>query len=223
LEFIINVATPLLEECEDDTHTPEVGTWESSGTPETSEFDCRGQNTLPWGVPYIIGKLSKCRCRKWPRMSHLDIYNTSYGKKKGWESNWQFDSRPLKIGNQRDLGVCRWSATRRWKALKESYKFDWYLIPIKGLSKKLWTHKVSGVQTGTVLGLLLGSPGTKNYLDVGATERRKEYYIGEGGGFPWVRAVVSLVSLGSPVVCPSTKGALECELTNVLVGWCRFE
>jgi len=43
----INVATPLLEECEDDTHTLEMGTWESSGTPETSEFDYRGQNTLP--------------------------------------------------------------------------------------------------------------------------------------------------------------------------------
>jgi hypothetical protein len=30
-----SVATPLLEECEDDTHTPEMGTWESSGTPKT--------------------------------------------------------------------------------------------------------------------------------------------------------------------------------------------
>jgi hypothetical protein len=60
-----------------------MGTWESSGTPETSKFDCRGQNTSPWGVFYIIGKLSKCRCRKWPHMSHLDICNTSYEKKKG--------------------------------------------------------------------------------------------------------------------------------------------
>jgi hypothetical protein len=42
------VATPLLEECEDDTHTPEMGTWESSGTFKTSEFDYRGQNTSPW-------------------------------------------------------------------------------------------------------------------------------------------------------------------------------
>jgi len=42
-----NVATPLLEECEDDTHTLEMGTWESSGTPKTSEFNCRGQNTSP--------------------------------------------------------------------------------------------------------------------------------------------------------------------------------
>jgi len=30
------VATPLLEECEDDIHTPEKGTWESFGTPEIS-------------------------------------------------------------------------------------------------------------------------------------------------------------------------------------------
>jgi hypothetical protein len=43
----IGVATPLLEECEDDTHTPKMGTWESSGTPETLEFDCKGQNTSP--------------------------------------------------------------------------------------------------------------------------------------------------------------------------------
>jgi hypothetical protein len=62
-----------------------------------------------------------------------------------------------------------------------------------------------GSQIRTVLGLLLGSPGTKNHSDVGATERRKEYYMGEGGGFPQVRAVVSLVNPKSPVVCPSTK------------------
>ncbi len=34
---------------------------------------------------------------------------------------------------------------------------------------------------------------------------------------PRVRAVVSLVSLGLPVACPSTKGAPECELINLLV------
>jgi hypothetical protein len=45
--------------------------------------------------------------------------------------------------------------------------------------------------------------------------------MGEGGGFPRVWAVVSFVSLVSLellVACPSTKGALECELTNFLVG-----
>jgi hypothetical protein len=57
-------------------------TWEFAKTPETSEFDCRGQNTLHCGILYIIGKLSKRRCRKWARMNHLDIYNTTYDKKK---------------------------------------------------------------------------------------------------------------------------------------------
>jgi hypothetical protein len=51
------VATPLLEECEDDTHTPEMGTWESFETPKISELDCRGQNTLLLSVLYIIGKI----------------------------------------------------------------------------------------------------------------------------------------------------------------------
>ncbi len=53
---------PTLKECQDETHTPEMGTWQSSGTPETSEFDRKGQNTSHWGVIYIIGKVSKCRC-----------------------------------------------------------------------------------------------------------------------------------------------------------------
>jgi len=39
--------TALLEECEDDTHTLEMRTWESSGTPKISEFDCRDQNMSP--------------------------------------------------------------------------------------------------------------------------------------------------------------------------------
>jgi hypothetical protein len=43
MKIYVVVATPLLEECEDDTHTLEMGTWESFGTPEISEFDFRGQ------------------------------------------------------------------------------------------------------------------------------------------------------------------------------------
>jgi hypothetical protein len=180
------VATPFLEKCEDDAHTPEMRIWKSSGTPKTLKFDCRGQNTLSWSVFYIIGKLSKCRCLKWPCMSHLNICNTSYGKKKGRESNWQFDSQPLNVKNRPDPGVCRWIATHRWKTLKESYKFALDLIPIRGLSKKLWGPKVPRVQTGTISGLLLGSPETKSHLDVGAADKCREYYMGEGGGFPQV-------------------------------------
>jgi len=42
--------------------------------------------------------------------------------------------------------------------------------------------------------------------------------MGEGGDFPQVRAMVSLVTLESLMVCFSTKGVLEGELTNLLVG-----
>jgi hypothetical protein len=138
----LHVATLLWEECEDETHTPEMGTWESAGTLETLKFDCKGQNTSHWGVLYIIEKISKRRCSKWACMSHLDIYNTSYDKKKGQESNWQFDSRPPKVENPE---ACRWSTTCRWKALDESYKFASNLIPIEGLGKELWLRKMVGV------------------------------------------------------------------------------
>jgi hypothetical protein len=76
-----------------------MGTWESVEILETLEFDCRGQNASHGGFLYIIGNLLKRKCRKWTRMSHLDICSASYGKKKGRESNWQFDSRPLKVEN----------------------------------------------------------------------------------------------------------------------------
>jgi hypothetical protein len=149
---------------------PKWGLQSPPGLPKFQSSIVGVKNTLPWSVLHDIGKLLKCRCRKWPHMSHLDIWNTSYGKKKGRESNWQFDSRPLKVGNRLDPSVCRLSATDRWKALNKSYKFASDPIPIRCLSKELWTHKVLGVQTGIVSGLLLGSLGTKSHLDVGAAK-----------------------------------------------------
>jgi hypothetical protein len=85
--IMVDKVTLLLEECEDDIHTFEMGSWEFIGTFKISKFDCRGQNILYWSVLYIIVKLSKCRYRKWVHMNHLDICNTSYGKKKGQKLN----------------------------------------------------------------------------------------------------------------------------------------
>jgi hypothetical protein len=42
------------------------------------------------------------------------------------------------------------------------------------------------------------SPRTKCHLDAGLVARHKVYYKGEGGGFPQVWAVVSLVSPSHP-------------------------
>jgi hypothetical protein len=58
-------------------------------------------------------------------------------KRKVESQNWQFDSRPLKVGNRPDPDAYKWSATHRWKVFNESYKFALHLIPIGGLSKEL--------------------------------------------------------------------------------------
>jgi hypothetical protein len=80
-------------------HTPKATPTWGIGDSKTSKSDYKGQNSSPLRFFYIIGKLLKFRCPKWARINHLDICNTSYDQKKGWESNWQFDSRPQKVGN----------------------------------------------------------------------------------------------------------------------------
>jgi hypothetical protein len=66
-------------------------------------------------------------------------------------------------------------------------------------------------------GLPLGSPKTKSHLDVGLVERRRVYYKGEGGGFPQVRAVVSLVNLNCPWFVLAPKVLQLCTNHFVLV------
>jgi hypothetical protein len=95
---------------------------------QSLECNCRGQNPLHWKVLYINEKILKHRCLKWARMTHLDIWNTSYGQKKGRKSNWQFDSRPLKVGNWPDFLAFRWRATCRWKDVDEGYNFGLDLV-----------------------------------------------------------------------------------------------
>jgi len=201
----------------------ELALWEleSWWTPKCSEIDCKGQNPMAQGVLYTIGKLLKHKCLKWARMTHLDIWNTSYGQKKGRESNWQFDSWPLKVRNRPNFLAWKWCATYRWKALDESYNFVLDLISIKGLHTKLWGPKVVGVLTLAILGLPLGSPKTKSHLDVGLMERHIVYYKGEGGGFPKVRAVVSLMSASCLWFVLAPKVLQLCTNHLVLV-LCRF-
>ncbi len=132
-----HVATPLWAKCEGEAHTPKSGNLESSETLENSEHDCRGQISSHLSALSVIGKVLKCRCPKWPRMSHLDICSPSYGQKKGRESKLQFDSRPLKVGSRHVPDVHSRSATRRWKALFEGYNFGSDLVPIGGQGEKL--------------------------------------------------------------------------------------
>jgi hypothetical protein len=126
-------------------NTPKVGDLESSGTPECLEFDSKAQNYSHWGVLRVIGKVLKRRYRKCPRIGHLDICSSSYGQKKGRESNCQFDSRPLKVGNRPVTDIRIESTTRRWKDIDEGYNFDSDLVAIQLCSRELWAPKVPGL------------------------------------------------------------------------------
>ncbi len=218
-----NVATPLWDKCEGEAHTPKSGKLESSGTPKNSELDFKGQNTLHWGVLYAIGKVLKCRCPKWPRMNHLDICNLSYGQKKGRESNWQFDSQPLKVRNRPLPDIFSRSATWRWKALDERYNFGSNLVSIRTWGEKLWTPKVPGIQTEIISGLHFESPGKKNHLDVTSARSYREYYKGESGGFPRVQAVMTQVSPSCPWLVPTSKGCRMCSNQLVVGFGCRTD
>jgi hypothetical protein len=167
---------------------------ESSETLKNSELDCRSQISSHLNVLNVIGKVLKCRCPKWPRIGRLDIYSPSYGQKKGRESNWQFDSRPLKVGNRPVPDVRSRSATWSWKALFEGYKFGLDLVPIEGRGEELRSPKVPGVQIGTISGLHFGSPGKKSHSDATPVGERRVYYREYGGGISGARAVVCHVS-----------------------------
>jgi len=99
----------------------------------------------------------------------------------------------------------RWRATYHWKSIDKGYNLALDFISIRGLYTKLWGPKVAGVSILAISGLPFGCSKTKCHLDVGFVEKHKIYYKGEGGGFPQVWAMVSLVSPSLPMVRLSTK------------------
>jgi hypothetical protein len=108
------------------------------------------------------------------------------------------DSWPLKVRNRPNSLACKQRLTYRWKDLDEGYNLSLDLIAIEGLHKKFCALKVARVAIVGILGLPLGNPRTKSHLDVAPVEKRKVYYKGEGGGFPQIRTVVSLVCVSCP-------------------------
>jgi hypothetical protein len=71
-----------------------------------------------------------------------------YGQKKGRESNWQFDSRPLKVGNRPLPDVRFECATWRWKDRDEGYNFGLDCVAIQLYSWELWWFKIPEVPPG---------------------------------------------------------------------------
>jgi hypothetical protein len=88
---------------------------------------------------------------------------------------------------------------------------------MRGLRIKLWGPKVVGVPTLAISGLPLGSFGTKSHLDVGPMGSHRVYYKREGGGFPQVLAIVSLMNMSCLWFVLTPKVLQQC--TNQLVAW----
>jgi hypothetical protein len=183
--------------------------WElkSRWTPEFSESDFRGLNSLNWKFPYIIGNFLERRCLKLSSYDPFGYLKHKLWPKEGLGVNLTIWSRPIKVGNRPEFLACRWRDTYHWKALNEGYNFDLGLTFIRGLHTKLCASKVVGVLILGISGLPLGSLGKKWHLGVGPMARHKEYYKGEGGGFPQVRAMVSFVNLCLLVARSCTKSA----------------
>ncbi len=58
-----------------------------------------------------------------------------------------------------------------------------------------------------ISGLPLGSPETKCHLGASPMAKHRVYYKGEGGDFPQIRVMVSIVNPNFPMVHPNTKSA----------------
>ncbi len=98
--------------------------------------------------------------------------------KKGPRIKCHFDSRPLKIRNCLNFLVCRWRCTYHGNLFDKGYNISLDLTSIGGLHTKLWASKVVGVLILRIL--------TKWHLGASPMAKHKEYYKGEGGGFPQV-------------------------------------
>jgi len=159
----------------------------------------------------------------------LDICRPSYGQKKGRESNWQFDSRPLKVGNRPLPDLRMESATWRGKDLNEGYKFGLDLVAIRLCSRELWAPKVPGLHPGQF----------RDNFGIPTWESREKEPFGcspwnvkrGAKNTIWGKVVASPESgpwcvLWSkvPVDCPNTQGCPEM-WTNHMGGlfWCRFK
>jgi len=133
-------------------------------------------------------------------------------------SHWQFGHLQPKLWAKEGPGVklAVWLSTTKSRESTSSWRPNWVCdmaLERSWRGLQLWFRPrcdpilQSGVMVvrssrsaaGTISGLHFGSPGNLCHSDVASATSHKEYYMGEGGGFPRVSAVVSLV-------CPSARG-----------------
>jgi len=186
-----------------------------------SEFNCRSQNTSPWGVLYIVGKALKCRCRKWPLMSHLDICSTSYGWKKARSQTGNLTLDHKKLGID-PIPVC---ADGVWKTVGNLLRRATSLLQTSSQSEvwarsyelpKSWKSKLGQFRDSS-----LGVPGIKVIWMRVPWSNAENTIWGKVVASPeskpwWVQWVKVARGLSQHQKCP------KWVLTNLLVGFgCR--
>jgi hypothetical protein len=133
-------------------------------------------------------------------------------------SHWPFGHPQLKLWAKEgpEVKLAIWlpttksrESTSSWRRLEEcdtaleSSRRElqlWFKTrPDQSLGRGVMAVQSPGSPAGTISGLHFRSPNKMCHLDVASATSRREYYMGEGGGFPRVRAVMSLV-------CPNARG-----------------
>jgi hypothetical protein len=117
--------------------------------------------------------------------------------------NLIFDHKKLRIDLTPCVQVeCDTSFESFWRELQHCFRFN---LDRRSEQTVIIPQSCGNSNLGSFETPNVGSPGTKNHLDVGTAERCREYHMGEGGGFLRIRAVVSLVSPKLSMACPNIK------------------
>jgi hypothetical protein len=102
---------------------------------------------------------------------------------KSWEST----------SSRRRLEECDMALESFWRELQHWFRTR----PDPSLGRGTMAVQSFESPAGTLSRLHFGSPNKMCHSDVASATSHREYYMGEGGGFPRVRAVVSLVCLSA--------------------------
>ncbi len=145
----------------------------SFGIPECLEFDNKGQNTSHWGVLGVIAKVLKRRYRKWPRIGHLDICNSSYGQKKRHLLVWLPTIKSQEsTSSQCLIRECDMALERSRRGLQLWFKPHCD----RTLQSGVMAVQSSKSPVGIISGLHFGNPNKMCHLDVASTTSCREYY-----------------------------------------------
>jgi hypothetical protein len=81
------------------------------------------------------------------------------------------------------------------KLLMKGYNFPSNLISPRGLHEKLWVSQMERIPILKIVGLSTWESWEKHHLDATLVVCHRKYYKRGGGGFPWVRAMMSCESM----------------------------